>query len=126
MALLHAFQTQSTSPSLVHTVLLMLSGMLTTIAGQGTAPVINVAKVAQIALRQPSTLQNSAWVVTLSNEDTLMKCINHAGQEFPEWSVLMAAHKTQELHAAPPMIAQCGAIPNAKMASVSAAVAHAV
>lgn len=127
MALLHALQTQSTSLSLVRTVLLMPLDMLTTTAGQGIAALINVAKVAQIALHQPRAQQNSAWVVTLSKEATQMKCINHAGREFRrgQWSVLTTAHKTQELHAAPTMIAQFGVIPNAVEASVSAAQARA-
>jgi len=124
--LLHASQTRLKSLSLVRIVLLMLLDMLTTIAGQGTAPLINVAQVVQIALRQPSTPQKSAWAVTLSNEDTLLQCINHAGLEYLEWSVLMIVHKTQDFLALPPMIAQFGVVPNVLEARASAAQVHAV
>jgi len=126
MALHNASRTRSTSLSLVHIVLLMLLDMLMTIAGQGTAALINVAQVAQIVLLQANTLQNSAWAVILSNKDMLWQCINHAGLEVREWSVLMTAHKTRDFLAVPPTVAQFGVVPNVLEASASATRAPAV
>lgn len=125
-ALLNALQTQSTSLSLVRIALLMLLDMVTTIAGQGTAIPINVAQVVQTALRQPSTQRKRVWAVTLSNEDTLWQCINHAGLGFLERSVLMIVHKLQVFHAVPMMIAQLGVVPVVLEAIANAVLAHAV
>lgn len=124
--LLNAFQTQSMSLSLVRIVLLTPSDMLTTIAGQGTARMINVAQVVQTALRQPSTQQKRAWAVTLSNKDTLWQCINHAGLGFLERSMLMIVRKIQVFHAVPMMIAQLGVVPVVSEAIANAVLAHAV
>lgn len=124
--LLNASQTQPTSLSLVHIVLLMLLDMHTTIAGQETAPLINAGQVVQIALRQPSTQQNSVWAVTLSKEDTRLQSTKHAGLDFLEWSVLIIVHKIQDFPAVPPTIAQLGVVPNVLEASASATLAHAV
>lgn len=105
----------------------MRSDTLMTIAGLGIVPAINVAKVVQIVLRQPSTQQSRAWEVTWPTYFTMRQCTNHAVQVFQAWSAHMIVLRTQDYLAAPLVTAQIGAVPTVLQASVSAALrTHAV